>query len=526
LTHKSSQWSWNYWERGSTARPYPDDLDDTACAVAALIRFEPKLVNASAQANIAKSLIACETNPGGPYRTWLVPPENKQWQDIDPVVNANVGHMLAKLDVRSAALERYFDECIESEDLESPYYVGVVPSLYFVSRWYTGRCVDKLKDMIARELSRPRLSALERAMLVTAAYNIGHQAVVTNEHISCLVKRQRGGTWPAAALYYEPPEKGKLRFAGSAELTTAFVIEALTLWQKSQAVVPEQKYTPPEKLKAQYRELLISQNAPEVIDSANIIARAGSWRLNSSSLRHLNRGSRNGWLAYAIYDDFIDGEGYPKQLGIANLATRESIRHFAMAIPDDDFHRFVNKVFELMDSANLWELQHARNPLELPRYGSYARLAHRSWGHVIAPTGALVLAGFPLDGVEIATLHNFFRHYIIAKQLADDAHDWLSDLRRNHITPVVALLLKEQSHNNDVDRQLYFWQHVIDEVNSIIREHLGRARALLDDCYFFTDTSELGAWLNTLEKTCAQAEQGREAALQFIATFTKGNLVK
>src|SRR5258708_25817468 len=39
LLQKSEQWSWNYWSKFSkefTTMPYPDDLDDTFCALNAL----------------------------------------------------------------------------------------------------------------------------------------------------------------------------------------------------------------------------------------------------------------------------------------------------------------------------------------------------------------------------------------------------------------------------------------------------------------------------------------------------------
>src|SRR3989344_5315036 len=46
LSQKSSNWSFNYWARGSRQAeemPYPDDLDDTACALSALYKHNPDL---------------------------------------------------------------------------------------------------------------------------------------------------------------------------------------------------------------------------------------------------------------------------------------------------------------------------------------------------------------------------------------------------------------------------------------------------------------------------------------------------
>src|SRR5688572_7562400 len=56
--------SWNYWQRDSgiaTDYPYPDDLDDTACALLALTIHDPEYVDGKLLARLAKLLIATET---------------------------------------------------------------------------------------------------------------------------------------------------------------------------------------------------------------------------------------------------------------------------------------------------------------------------------------------------------------------------------------------------------------------------------------------------------------------------------
>lgn len=524
LEHKNAAWSWNYWERGSSARPYPDDLDDTACAIAGIAGYDPSRLDASAQACVAKNLIACEVKPGGPYATWLMPADDTQWRDVDPAVNANIGFMLQQLGVHSAELQAYVDECLVTHQLESPYYVGEVPTLYFMARWYKGDQSQRLINLVAERLRQPNLGVLELALLVTAACNLGQWDLVTPRQIRKLLDQQRQGGWPMQALYYEPPQNGVWRHAGSAELTTAFMLEALASWQGSQLPelsVPE----PPSTLADAYKALLVTQNKPEIITIAGTVARAGGWNIKESTIRHLNRGSRNGWLAYTIYDDFLDEEGDPKLLSVANLAMRKSLLHFAEAIPGQYFKHFVENVFTQVDAANAWEVLHARNPESLPEYGMYAKLAQRSWGHVIAPTGVLLAAGFALESPEVQQLHDFFRHYSIAKQFCDDAHDWLDDLRNNRITPVVALLLKDCPERDDVSRQLYFWEETIDRVNTIIREHLDRAQKVLHACHFLAVKIDFQQWLDGLEAACLQAEQDRQAARQFIQTFSTPSLV-
>lgn len=517
MKHKGPGWTWNYWERGSTARPYPDDWDDTACAIAGLVGHNSELLSASDQALLAKSLIACETQPGGPYATWLMPGEQEIWRDIDPAVNANIGYMLTKLGVRSPSLEQYISDCLSQEHLKSPYYVGRVPVLYFMARWYKGPQQVKLSEFVLGGLSNKQ-TPLERAMLISAACNLGCADQIEKTQIQKLLRMQRDGAWPANSLYYEPPHNGEQHYAGSAELTTAFALEALTLWQKAQStqtLLAEQ----PTSLKGLHQQLLLRNENPEVISIANIICNAGAWRLPNSKLRLLNRASRNGWLAYDLYDDFIDREGDSLHLPIANFALRQSLRYFKQAIDQADFHDLVDRVFQEVDAANLWEVQHTRDPQRLPSYGHFSKLAQRSWGHILAPTAVLVLAGFTVDSPEVQRLHNFFRHYLIAKQFCDDAHDWLEDLQANRITPVVGILLASCSEQDDASRQRHFWNYTINEVNQIIRDQLNKAQTVLDSCDFLVHKRDMQQWLDQLESVCLQAEAGREAALQFITTF-------
>lgn len=522
LEHKSEQWTWNYWQRGSQSRPYPDDLDDTACSIAALVGNNTALLDPTAQAALAQTLIACEVKPGGPYVTWLMPPEAHVWRDIDVAVNANIGHMFDRLGIQSAPLEAYITNCLKNDALQSRYYCGMVPTLYFIARWYRGSQLSRLQKLINQNLSRDDLSALELAMLITAASNIDSRHSITTNHISALLHYRTGDHWPAAALYYEPPQQGRQHYAGSAELTTAFAVEALATWQlQPQPTIAKSSRQVPATFRATHRQLLHKQQRPEIITIANTIARAGGWKLKESSSRRLNRGSRNGWLAYTIYDDFLDGEGDVLSLSLANFAMRQSVRNFKQAVNQPSFDKFVEATLEQVDAANDWEVRHARNPNQLPNYGRYARLAQRSWGHVIAPTGVMVLAGYALDSPEVKQLQEFFRQYIIAKQLCDDAHDWLSDLRRGHITPVVTLVLQNCPSQDEVDRQVYFWQITIDEVNQLIRQYLARAQKILNNCPFIINKTELQSWLTGLDQICTQAEQARGAALEFMQAFSR-----
>lgn len=512
LAQRSDQWTWNYWERGSNSRPYPDDWDDTACAIAGIISYRPGLVPAAARATIAKSLIACEINTGGPYTTWLVSADDTQWRDVDIVVNANIGYMFSKIGVRSQELENYITDCIVDGGLESPYYLGKVPALYFIARWYSGEARQLLAERVLTELERPQ-STLHKAMLITAAYRLGQGDQVKLKHVRALLDIQQDNGWVASALYYEPPQgDGTRRYAGSPELTTALVIEAL------------QAYLDHCKAHASKSEL---DNRDEVVRIAHIIDHAAELKISKKVLNELDKANSSGWTAYTLYDDILDGDEQLNSLGSANEAMRRSLAHFRQALPNTPkFTVFAEQAFKRMDEANTWEMTQARNIANLPDYGDLTQLANRSWGQVIAPTGVLLAAGYLLNSPEVLGLHQFMKHYIIAKQLCDDAHDWQVDLERGRITAAVVMLVKDCPSEILEDRQRYFWEHTLIEINDVIRDHIQQAGSHLGANPAIVRPEGLQAWLSAIERSCVRAEMGRHAALEFIQEFSKGSLVK
>lgn len=524
LNHKSSQWTWNYWERGSGSRPYPDDLDDTACAVVGLLANDPSCIDAAGQALLARALISCETQPGGPYRTWVTSLNDIAWRDVDVVVNANIGGMLDVLGVHSRPLETYISQCIESGELQSPYYVGSVPSLYFIARWYRGPQLPRLRQLIIAESHTAR-SAMHRAMLVTAACATDCWTQLPTGYVSALLAMQHDGAWPAKALYYEPPQGGSQQYAGSPELTTAFAIEALSSWL---AIKPATKSKPPvqaSSLRAIHQQAVKQMVRSDVADAAGIMARSLGENVSKLVLRRLNTASRNGWVAYTRYDALLD-EHDASQLGVANSAMRQALRYYQQALPNNKVYAgYIESVFSTMDAANMWEITHARSAHKPPDYKQYRQLAQRSWGHVLAPTGVLLAVGFELHSKEVRMFHGYMRHYIIARQLVDDAHDWQDDLAHGRMTSVVTMLLVDCASASMFEMQQHYWNTTILAVNTLIRHHVQQARRYLAQCDYLIDTAQYLSWLQGLERVCDRAEVGIQQTQLFITAFTSNKMV-
>lgn len=94
LQQKSEYWSYNYWERNSEEsiqKPFPEDLDDTFCALAGIQLFDDQVIDGDALAKIVHLLTLAEQREGGPYYTWLTPSDaDHVWKDVDVAVNSNV----------------------------------------------------------------------------------------------------------------------------------------------------------------------------------------------------------------------------------------------------------------------------------------------------------------------------------------------------------------------------------------------------------------------------------------------------
>jgi len=233
-----------------------------------------------------------------------------------------------------------------------------------------------------------------------------------------------------------------------------------------------------------------------------------------------------GWIAFMIYDRFLDREGDdPALLPVANLAQREMNRFFLGRLPG-----LAEQVFDRMDRANAWEAAHCRcrpdaplADLSLPDYGDCRTLADRSLGHALP-----VLAALSEDTPESAAVLEFFEHYLIARQLNDDAHDWQADLDHGQINAVAVPLLARLAGDG---RRLYdptlrqelvarFWKREIISVISRARHELERARACLAGLPSLQPAA-LESLLAPVERSLSKAETGRRETLGFLAAYRK-----
>lgn len=543
--------------------PYPDDLDDTFVALAALYGYDPKLIGGTVLANVAKILTGVEAREGGPYRTWLVGADsNDKWRDVDVVANSNVGYFLSLLGVELPNLRSLIEEAVANGKFSSPYYPGVIQVAYFVSRFYkTGKCSRAIADLVLAERARRELNPLESALAISALIELGLGDEIGAGEADRLTRVASEGEWKPYAFCIDPSRGGKTRYAGSAALTAAFVAEALVKYSEIgklgnaeskqfadldilegiKSLARERCNLLPENLKQVARRQIETTKDKEIAMLPYRFHRAlgklgggiAPEKLESLALANLY-----GWMAYTVYDDFLDGEGRPLLLSAANYFLRELTALYASL--GEEFLRLYKNLMNTIDGANVWEQLHCRVTVKdgiatLPRdlpFQTVANLADRSVGHALPAVALLLEIGCPAESIEVKQLLAFFRDYLIARQLHDDAHDWKEDLSRGQLNSVGARLLRSwkkgaparQSDTFNLgedipELQRLFWRSEIETVIADIRSYLALARASLGQLKILENPAGLEELLEKLDKAAEKTLSERALASDFLRQY-------
>jgi hypothetical protein len=228
-----------------------------------------------------------------------------------------------------------------------------------------------------------------------------------------------------------------------------------------------------------------------------------------------------GWIGFSIYDDIIDGEKKHELIPLANLCIRKTF----------DFSHSYETLLDKIDYANDWEQTNCKIsiinntfeiPKQLPDYGDFETIANKSIGHALGP---IILSPIKKDIVR-----KFFVYYLIARQLNDDAHDWLEDLQQGFLNPVSVKIIRrfqadhphEKFINLDATQtklQSLFWYEIIDSVATEIRQYLSQARKIIKDADILENFNIVDMLLAPLERSAEQALLERDRTIRFIEKY-------
>jgi|GEM_PF-3363066 len=241
--------------------PYPNDLDDTFCALSAVFLHDKHRLQGDKLALATMALTQTEVEPGGPYRTWLVKPEAAPiWRDVDPVVNANVAYFLKLNGTRLPKLDTYIAGQISLP--VSAYYPSPLHVLYFMARALEG--TPHIKKVEATLLACQPTNTLERALLISSLLRcnaIRPARTYTTELIRDIME---GHGFDDLPICVDTITGGNKHFATSGIVTAALCIEALCLFEATQEtpVPTSTKLEPTLSILATAKLLLNTTNDP------------------------------------------------------------------------------------------------------------------------------------------------------------------------------------------------------------------------------------------------------------------------
>ncbi len=564
--------SYNYWDRYSDDYQklhYPDDLDDTALSLAGLFLTEPSLIDGKILSSFTNTLISLESTEGGPYFTWITDPSSPlAWKDIDLCVNTNIAYFLSLQGVSLPSITSLIEKSIETHTYISPYYDGVIPVYYFISK------ISPLpkKNILIQDINKTQIQhLLDQALVLSSLIRLHAPLKLIEQHLEdLLLMCQEQNIHQTFAFVREKIQSpNTIYFSGCPAFTLASILEALSLYKKHFRDIKINQITPADtvyttilynirnrffgldptfaKIANKFLDIIVERDKYKTIGLIGYIsAQSFSQNLQKQIPTDLfvSLGVANffGWMAYTIYDDFFDNESKIEYLSFANLCLREVTKIYENIVTKTTgFCEFFHSVMDKLDSENLTEVTKRRakkdnQTLILPSVISsinFEKTDHKSLGHALGPLCLLFFLGYRANTPEVLFLTSFFQSYIALKQLCDDLHDWQEDLSNGNITPIISLLLQDytvkkkqkiQIIHLDTDvaeLQELFWFETLPKALAQGKTFAKKARKSLKATSIIEFPHILEKILIPLETSLEEVQRERIRMIEFLQSYQK-----
>lgn len=563
LTHQQNRWfTFNYWAHQDEAfeqEPYPDDLDDTCLALTALSNPRQKIISGKALAHLTMVLTDNETKPGGPYRTWIVnQPHEEPWNDTDLAVNATIAYFLKKQNIYLPDLEKYFRDCLTAKKISSPYYYSSLLVLFLITRASSPELYPMIQEALYQQTSHD-LTATELALYVSILIYTQAPTKEIDPFIQKILDRH--DEYQADPVITEKHQNNTLIISGCAALTAALRIHALRSYQ--QLLNDRQTSTISHHgIEEALHSEIVKQTARLFVRHNDSLQQVGLDRLGQMVATpiareitltsfhigkyldldvpesvYVNLGVANllGWLGYDIHDQCYDTGSVTAALTVAPLCLREALgiyyglaQHYGLDIS------FIKDTLNLVDQGYATEfgahkLISDQPNISLKQIRTTVKISNgRSRGHVIGPVLIFQIAKQPYAYQE--ALENFFVHYLTAKHISDDTHDWREDLRSGLITHATAPIISEWRRRypekdefdyiqNESTLENIFWHQVYTSTLQKGVGHLQQARWQLETIPWMHDPRFLSDKCAQLQNSFTQNLQDHEKITEFLEYY-------
>ncbi len=436
-------------------------------------------------------------------------------------------------------------------------------------------------------------SVLETALAIAALTKLGTAKDDLKKSIDWLLKKQnKNGSWDSCRFFIEEVRGHIYWYSGAAAFTTAIAIEAISLYsceqneeatladkqaaaviQLTEQVLVSKDHAFPAQMRNESLSALKRFTNKDITHEVSLLpyffnnSLKAKYRLagHDDIIKKLGAANIFGWLGYTITDNIIDGDTHSiQELPIASLALRKMNTLFTTAINSlhkktnvglkTEIENVLSRILVHIEATTLWEYTstkllsgHAGHneintnesgtvfkvPTIFPSYGNHHILAEKSLGHALGP---LIIASVTCSKKQLDLIETFFAHYLIARQINDDAHDWLDDLRHGYMNsvsvPVLKVFIKQNTTdilNLEKDTKLLrfiFWNEVIDSICKRITDNTKAARAALKQLDIIEKPNYLLSLIERIERSAEQALTDRDKAIRLVDEYASLQQVK
>ncbi len=480
-----------------------DNIGEGLFVISALSGYYPELIDGSSLAEILMTLTSAESEEGGPYYYRV-----GEKTDIDLGVNACIAYFLSLQDVSLPSLDNLAEDAIDRNDFESDLFDSPYPVIYLISKYYKGERKEKLREIISSIEGDGDFSDL---LLKLALKNVSEDEADLRED-----EMEEDELLMMAMIL----EKAENRFLGLSGDMRDLAVKAIN---KTLSGNKDRQMS----LMPFYFKKALGERGNDIPDS--LIADMGLANIFF-------------WTAFIIYDDFWDEDesADPRMLPIANLFARHYVDFFSSLFPPErDFRSFFSELMDKLDEANNWETIHCRTridgsvlfiPPNLPEYRDYEFKYRPASGHILGCVAILRLLGFEEDSPETENLISYFRNYLIAMQINDDAHDWEEDMRRGHLSAVVTMLLREyisrypEKKEVDMDKDIKslqeaFWFGTIVSASETAIRHTDLSEVSLEAITVIEDLAPLRRFISISRNIAKKAIKEQADSVRFLERF-------
>lgn len=497
LKNETKEFSYNYFTRDFLAShsefKVPDDLDDTALVLSALLRN-----NTEIDQEFILKMISLESSPGGPYKTWYVDSNaEERWKDIDSYVNANVVYALSLLDIRLPNTETYLKKVLQDNTYKSPYYRFKSTFLYYIARlaYQTkDKAFTKLITTNLKKSSINTLSSQEQIFYLLAKSYCGVTLSSQELQIITLQSKEIINNTLLIPFCIDFAYKSKPTYTTNKAYSLALLFELLQVLDLN----PQKKVvknTQANRIEKNWEDSVKNTIKDELLQSklGNIVLETYPIDNNYKSItipinisldisrsigvkqqRLINNvifAAFYGWLTYTTFDDILDtkqlNESYTTLLYLDRLQNKY-LNKLSDLLPE--FKLVFERTWNTIDEIYNWEFTSLRFSDAInnttPEKMTYSYIQKRMSGFSLLISVIPMLLSIKHSKELAQKIEKIINYVVIIDQLNDDAHDYYEDLENGIITYVNADVLNNinflKSSKSEIE--IYFWQNTMKKV--------------------------------------------------------------